>query len=393
MTPFSTAHGKRKCTQVSFEHLKMEVTEAAFSDCTECRQKELSEGAVTKPPSLLIPALRCFQQAVNQSVKRHRSCKGGRPPSKRVRHGPCPTEEYVSQTAQAFHDVTQCLDIKESEYFFALINQESKFHITAQSWTGASCYGQLTGIAIEDINRKMKIKTPYNTTLKSCEAVDRHFQKLTVERRKRKNSKYYQYVKTRDTLCQLHSNPYSCLLYSAFYYKEALKRARQLVDDMDLILVTTKDSKQMMFRDQYHYENYFRHNDKQTIKSTFRISLLQDKEVAAQIIALASYNGGPGKVRNIFKRLMSKVKGQIWNHNSQQSMLSMLFSKVPWGIPKGDFVDVFSNHLTSQYKKETGEYAKHVLREYEKISKNLAPACGVIPAKEALKPEKQFYDI
>ena len=393
--PFSAAYG-RPCTPISFDHIQMKVTEAAFTDCAECRGKNIQEGTLTTAPTISIPALKCFQQAINQSIARHRSCEEGKPPSKRVPHGPCPTKDYISQTAQAFYDVTQCLGIKESEYFFALINQESKFHITAQSGTGASCYGQLTGIAIEDINRRINNRMPYEGNQKNCETVSSHFQKLPVTKVKKTNSKgrtYYAYVKTESALCRLHSNPYSCLFYAAAYYQEALKRARRLVDRMDLVLVKMKDGKKLIFKDEDHYEGYFSTRDVKQIASTTRISLIQDKDLATQIIALASYNGGPGKVRNIFRKLMDDVKGRLWHPSSQKAILSMLFAKIPWGIPKGDFVDVFSDHLTSQYRKETGDYAKHALKAYENISKGLAPACGAIPAEDALKPEKQYYEI
>ena len=384
----TVVQGRSSCNRISFDHLKMEVTEAAFTNCTECQQQTLKEEAITKAPSLLIPARRCFEQAINQSVKRHRTCKAGRPPSKRVDRNPCPTEEYISQTAQSFYDVTQCLNIENPEYLFAMINRESKFHITAESKTGASCYGQLTGIAIEDVNRRIKKRKPYNNDQKSCETVARHFQHLPV---KKKGGKYR---KTRTALCRLHSNPYSCMVYSAFYYKEALKRAKRLIHRMDLILVAMKGSKKrMIFRDQDHFDNYFKTRDKDQIASTTRISLVQDKDLVAQIVALAGYNGGPGKVRGLFKRFMNDIKSRLWHPSSQKAILSMLFAKIPWGIPNGDFVDTFADHLSVQYRKETAEYAKHVLTEYEDISRGLAPACGVIPAKDALQPEGQFYGI
>ena len=384
----TVAQGKSSCNPVSFDHLKIQVTEANFTNCEECRQRELQGGRITTAPSLLIPARRCFEQAINQSVKRHRTCKEGRPPSKRVDRNPCPTENYISQTAQAFYDVTQCLNIEAPEYLFAMINRESKFHITAESGTGASCYGQLTGIAIEDVNRLIKKRKPYNNDQKSCETVVQHFQPLPV---KKKGGRYR---KTGTALCRLHSNPYSCLAYSAIYYKETLKQAKRLIHRMDLILVTMKGSKkQMIFRDQDHFDNYFATTDQGKIASTARISLVKDKDLVAQTIALAGYNGGPGKVRGLFKSFMNNVKGGLWNPSSQKTVLSMLFSKTPWGIPNGDFVNEFSKHLSVQYKEETAKYAKHVFTEYEDISKGLAPACGVIPAKDALQPEGQFYGI
>lgn len=386
---FSTANG-RPCTPISFDHLQMKVTEAAFTDCVECRQNDLQADTATVPPTFSIPALRCFQQSIEQPVGRHRICQEGRPPAKRTEHAPCPTEEYVSQTAQAFYDVTQCLGIKDSEYFFALINRESRFQITAESPTGASCYGQLTAIAMEDINRRLhkrsRLPHPYNSDTKNCGNVINHFEPLPTEERENRR-----YKKTELALCRLYSNPYSCLFYSAFYYKQALDRAIRLVDRMDLIIVKVKESKRsLVFRDQDHFDHYFANRDKGDIISVKRISLIQDKKLAAQVIALAGYNGGPGKVRSIFKNFVNNIKTRLWHPKSQRAILSMLFSKIPWGIPKGDLIGALSDQISSKYRKETGDYATAVLKDYERISSGLAPACGTIPAKDALTPERQY---
>ena len=388
---FSSANGK-DCTPISFDHLQMKVTEAAFTDCVECRQNDLRADTATVPPTFSIPALKCFQKSIERPVRRHRVCQEGRPPVQRTEHAPCPTEEYVSQTAQAFYDVTQCLGIENSEYFFALINRESRFQITAESPTGASCYGQLTAIAMEDVNRRLsgrsRLPHPYNSDEKNCGTVMSHFEPLPTEKRETGG-----YRKAGPALCRLHSNPYSCLFYSAFYYKQALDRAIRLVDRMDLLIVKVKGKKRsLVFRDQDHFDNYFANRDKGEITSVKRISLIQDKKLAAHAVALAGYNGGPGKVRNIFKSFMNNIKARLWHPSSQRAILSMLFSKIPWGIPKGDLIDTLSNNITSNYRKETGDYATAVLKDYERISSGLAPACGTtIPAKEALRPEGQYH--
>lgn len=386
---FSNANEKN-CTPISFDHLQMKVTEAAFTDCVECRQNDLQADATTVPPTISIPALRCFQKSIEQPVRRHRICQEGHPPSQKTEHAPCPTEEYPSQTAQAFYDVTQCLGIKNSEYFFALINRESRFQITAESPTGASCYGQLTAIAMEDINRRLqdrnRLPHPYNSDEKNCGTVNNHFEPLPTETRESGG-----FRKTGQALCRLHSNPYSCLFYSAFYYKQALDRAIRLVDRMDLLIVKVKESeKSLVFRDQDHFDSYFANRDKGEITSVKRISLIQDKELAAQVIALAGYNGGPGKVRNIFRNFVNNIKARLWHPSSQRAILSMLFSKIPWGIPKGDLISALSDQISSQYREETGDFATAVLADYERISSGLAPACGSIPAKDALTPEKQY---
>ena len=294
----------------------------------------------------------------------------------------------MAKTAQVFYDVTQCLGIKDSEYFFALINRESRFQITAESHTGASCYGQLTGIAIADINQRFL--EPYKRSdNENCAKVLNHFQDLPTQRTGK-----YSYRKPPVTRCTAHSNPYSCLFYSAIYYKEALKRAEKLVRDMDMILVKVKGQKgYWIFRNQAQYDAYFKGKDKTAIVDEKRISLLQNKKLSAHVIAMTAYNGGPS-VEGLFKKYINQIKGRIWHPTHQQSILSMLFSKDPWGIPPGDFVDSFSESIREQGRsEEVVNYAKNVFNDYENISRGLSPACGALPAEKIRNPERQYKKI
>ena len=294
------------------------------------------------------------------------------------------------------------MGIENPEHFFALINQESRFQITAESHTGASCYGQLTGIAVEDINRRFlssAIKR-MNKNEAGCENLRENWEKLSAE--KRRNSKGERYWgKTETALCRAHSNPYSCMLYSTVYYQHTLNTARKVIDSMDMILVRVQgENNPMIFKDEKHYKKYFSTRDRSRIVSEKRISLIQDRELTAQILAFTAYNGGPGAMESFFTTYIDTVKGRLWHPNSQKKMISMLFSKVPWGIPTGDFLDTFTGHMMEKAKEdkndafrvETAKYAKNVLKGYEKIAEGRRPACGNIP-KAILKPEGQYKSI
>ena len=353
-------------------------------DCETCRQNELQGNSTAGKIKISLPALSCFQKSISQPItRRHRVCRKGVPPVQKSRLGPCPSDDYVAKTAQVFYDVTQCLGIQESEYFFALINRESRFQITAQSATGASCYGQLTGIAIADINQRF---LPYNSNDENCAEVFSHFQPLPVKKKGRR------YTKTSTARCRAYSNPYSCLFYSALYYKKALERAERLVRDMDMILVRVKGQRRpWVFKDQDQYDEYFKTQDKGQIVSEQRLSLLQNKQLAAHVIAMTAYNGGPSVERG-FRHYINQIKSRMWHPLHQRNIISMIFSKTPWGIPQGDFVDSFTRSLKAQkaYRSETVGYTKDVFSDYEKISQGIAPACGVLPAKKALTPEGQY---
>ncbi len=369
--------------EVSFDRFQLEG--GFCPDCPDPSSQSQSFQAAAKTFAS-VPALSCFQSSIKQTIQRHSICPGGDPDKleKQSSKPICFSGKYISGTARVFYDVAKCLGMRQPEYFFALINRESRFQITARSATGASCYGQLTGIAIADVNSRF---LPYRgKDAKSCGAINNHFERLPTKGHKR----------SRTATCAAHSNPYSCLMYSAVYYMQALKKARQLIDDLDIVIVTMKGKpkERLIFKSREKFEKYFSRpgRSKDDIVKEESISLLQDKETAAQILAFQSYNGGPGNARNKFKSYVNDIKTRIWGGGrTSKNYLGQIFSKKPYGIGPGDFLETFSKYsLANRVRGETASFPRNVLNDYQSVAGHLAPSCGGIPYKKLTSPPGKF---
>ena len=150
---------------------------------------------------------------------------------------PCFNEDYVTATAKAFNEVTDCFDFskKEKDRFFALLNHESSFILNAKSRTNARCFGQLTLNNIKATNTAIyfrerdaykerrngriyksavqkcpelesKVIPPEIATVKAQTASDRKKEETTLSGMNRRAS----------FTCGVTHDPVSCLFYSAY---------------------------------------------------------------------------------------------------------------------------------------------------------------------------------
>ncbi len=370
---------QQTCKEVSFNHLQS--TEAGF--CFEC----LTQRVTAQP--LFIPTLSCFKQSVSAR-------KTPIPPSKNtfcenssLQEGTssipmCASNQYIKTTARVFHEVSQCLNIKDPSFFFALINRESRFQIAAESGTGASCYGQLTGIAITDINKRFlpaKINDP-----NKCTAITENWEPLSTTAGNRKTDK---------TICTLHSNPYSCLFYSALYYLHSLEEAKKIVEDLDIVTVRLDSNPKnlLIFKGKKDFESHRANNQEEfkEIKEIKYISIFQDKKLITQTIALQGYNGGPEMIKNQLKNYANTIKGTLWSETEtslSRTYKQAIFNKKPYGIPTSDFIETFGKYVENHRSQEAGVFAKKVLQDFYDITKN-NPSCGDIP-RNINKPKNQF---
>ena len=382
-------YGSEKCIYLSFDHLDFPKTEANY--CPTCDKNNTSSKNNFLNP---IPTSNCFNKIVNQSIysKKHTFCEEGSPPpqTKKGNYSICPSDKYALMTSQVFKDVTHCLGIKNPTYFLALINRESKFQITARSPTGASCYGQLTGIAIQDINLRLyELHQKHATNKKSCERIYPHMKKFDISQTKRKNQ--ISYTKPPTTLCAVHSNPYSCMFLSGIYYKNSLDEAEKLFNDLKIVIAKTHSKKSLVFKDNRSYENYIAiPKNKKKIKSIRKISLVQNPEAINQILAYTSYNGGPGTTQNYFESYITNIKHKLWNKdkNIQKETRKKIFGSKPVGIPSNRFLHNFSQHIKSRgASSEMSTYSLNVLKDFQNIvqKKKVGDSCGFIPFKNLLK--------
>ncbi len=371
---------KSACVKVSFEHLQ--ATEGDF--CVECLYER---NQTQNQREILVPTLSCFKKSIssrNTINDLNTSCQNNRIYNLR---GPmCVSNEYATTTARVFHEISQCLDIKDPSFFFALLNRESRFQITATSGTGASCYGQLTGVAITDINERfipIKVKNP-----NKCKSLNENWNQLTTRGNR----------KTKSAVCTAHSNPYSCLFYSAVYYQSALKKARKLIKELRVITIKlhSNPNRILIFQGEREYQKYFteKNINRNNIKEKKFISIFQDEEFVAQTIALKGYNGGPQSVRNLFRQYTNTIKGVLWTKDNLGSTYrAEIFNKKPFGIPSSDFITTFGQYVRRYYsgrnRYQTASFAKDVLRDFASITKG-SPSCGNIPIRQLSNPKRQF---
>ena len=368
-----------RCRSVSFDHLYESKSEA--NTCLDCEKKD----QILPGFNLSVPANSCFQTSVKHKLKKHRLCEQGHPPLEKSTKPICANDSYVSTTAQTFHDVTNCLGIKNPDYLFALFNTESRFQITAMSETGASCYGQLTGIAIADVNQWLPVSVDKESP--SCKRILHYWKKLDTA------TQTYPYKKTEQTLCTAYSNPYSCMFYSTLYYKKGLDVAEKALDDLDLVSVKVKGEDEIyLYKDKEEYKKRFPEKLKHRIESVKHISLFESKKDIAYMTALASYNGGYGSVSNLLKDYTNDLKSQIWNN--KHNLRKDVFAKKPVGISSAAFLKTFSGYTLKNYgakrgrRQEVGGYIEKVFKDYSEMfsSQN----CGNLAAKQILKTKSEI---
>lgn len=380
----------KTCTEVSFSHLNLSKTEAGF--CSDCRSKSNLSSLNTQN---WVPALSCFKDSINsKNFTQYTFCPKGNPKNLQKRRATpiCKTDKYIESTAQVFREVTQCLGIEDPTYFYALINRESSFQITAESSTGASCYGQLTGVAIADINQN---RLPVEVSnLEKCEGLTANWEALNT----RGNSK------TNQAICKASSNPYTCLAYSAVYYKHLLNQARNLVKSLSIprLSFKNKNPKQFfLFKDENHLRNHMRKNNLQ-VKDREDISLFKNQEMVAKMLALQSYNGGPGTIKALFNAYVNQIKSNLWSKNipARQVFKGRRPPQAPEGMSSSDFINTFRvftrRYSDGKNRVENSDFVTAILKDYKSVvanDKDKALACGNIPYPKLLNPEARFQGL
>lgn len=379
------------CLDVSFDHLDLSSskigTEAAF--CLDCVIQDSSSNVYQQAltTSRWVPAESCFTASIqHRKSGKQRVCHRGNLKNLRKWTGSiCKTPKYIKATAQVFQEVTQCLDIQDPSYFYALINRESRFQITAESHTGASCYGQLTGVAIQEINDKL---IPFTAATKEkCDGIVNNWEPLNTTKSGKKTSA---------TICKASSNPYSCLTYSALYYRDLLKQATKEVAQLGLVRVSFKNQnkgKYNLFINTNSFKKYINKYPHLQIDDRQTHSIFQNKKEIAQMIALQAYNGGPSVI-NLLKTYTNQIKGSIFSKDKEISKkYKTQILKTPVGISSSDFVKTFKQYTSknsrANHKTENANFVSNVLNDYVSVTGNLS-ACGALPAKQLLRPQNRF---
>ena len=128
--------------------------------------------------------------------------------------------------------MAQCFGFSEREklYLFALFNHESSFILNNRSVTGARCYGQLTGIAIEEVSNRIRLsrRLPvhwgsqiYLDVKKKCTDLRKslHLPRIRVKTSKNKKGQIKEIVNLEDfrqANCQMSHHAPTCLFYAMY---------------------------------------------------------------------------------------------------------------------------------------------------------------------------------
>lgn len=146
---------------------------------------------------------------------------------------PCINQKYVNVMHSAFLEVNKCLGL-DAKLTFPLYMHESQLHLSRRSWTGALCSGQMTSVAVEDVNRSDLSSYKNNP---NCQKVFKHFKVLKTQ------VTGGRYRMLNSARCGITSNPYSCFMYSLLVYKKNFTRMQKLRRQFDLNSIFTEPEK------------------------------------------------------------------------------------------------------------------------------------------------------
>ena len=229
-----------------------EKTEAGYCKGKNCRMEDQKFNAIKEVYDETsrsgkkedIPSL-CFYGSMLRNKKQPRvyNCKKSTSPvpdrgGNRAR--PCFNEDYVTATAKAFNEVTDCFDFskKEKERFFALLNHESSFLLNARSSERARCFGQLTKNNILDTNSaiyfrdRMSVKAQsygriYKSAVQKCPMLKGKVippeialvKAGSISNRRAEETSLTRMNQGASVTCGVTHDLFSCLFYSAYSMK------------------------------------------------------------------------------------------------------------------------------------------------------------------------------
>ena len=190
---------------------------------------------------------------------RHFSCEShDSKPTSQKRSPPCLDKAYADMTARAFNLVTDCFNfnLSDKKQTFALMNHESGFMLNARSPTRARCYGQMTKVAIETINKNIYYRDHgsyfghiYKDAVSRCPGLaDKVLPPAIVDQERRSNARLKGLTKNaivHPITCGLTHDPYSCLFYSLFNIKMNMEFFEEELKEPPDYMGRREPSKQM----------------------------------------------------------------------------------------------------------------------------------------------------
>ena len=226
---------------------------------------------------------------------------------------PCISESYVMMTFRAFHSMAFCFGFSplEKKRIFALFNHESSFILNQKSPRGARCYGQMSDVTVNEVNKRIYLsgnREPslrsqiYNEALEKCpnlaEKVNIHDSSRPDGRQKTDRS--FKSESRREMNCRVTQHAPTCLFYSMYNIKINLGQ-------IGAVLRSRPDLPQNMDipeRMQRHFPLPIRLNEALVIKGKFK----EGGEGAK-----SSYKGGKAVYREFVVRDALQLYGILYD--------------------------------------------------------------------------------
>lgn len=226
------------------------MTEGGY--CIECNKNSASNKA--NPFSVMdeigpgrIP-LSCFKAAMkdHKVLYSKKTCNGDNE-AQSVTDEPCITDASVKRISEVFHGGSRCSQMNPDQ-LFPLFNHESRFVPNAQSGTGASCFGQMIGIAVKEVNRV--------------------YGQDEIEKMGRSCDVYKGLAGSADPdkKCDILASPETCMLYSILFQKLLRQKAEKKVIEYSAKL---KNPKKIV-----DYLSWWGHNGGDSAIQTYFVSYM-----------------------------------------------------------------------------------------------------------------------
>lgn len=331
----------------------------------------------------------------------------------------CINKKYVEMTSRSFNKMASCFNFSptDKKYIFRLLNHESGFILNNKSRTGAVCYGQMTKVAIKDVNwRLARGLYVYKNFVEKCPEVDMErivIPKELLPRGKKKEMKEAVDITQKNIgriRCFLTHNPESCFFYSMAAIKQnsnymegklydtpnynpnikntdpkihdALKMPIRLGELVYVEGICVKNGKSidlkagLVFQDSATlYEDL---SGCENLESTLKIKKVKvfkgiDSSIKYDVL-LSAYNAG-ATVINLFQSYIKDFKNKIVYAGSACSDSNPYCKhrkKIAMGEPIDDtvFLKEFRDQLKEEYpdNKEVVPFAKKVREDIQYIS-------------------------
>ena len=320
----------------------------------------------------------------------------------------CLNKDYTYLTAKAFNKTADCFGFDKAvkEKIFKLFNHESSFLHNIKSPTGAKCYGQLTPIAIREINKQIYFSDtssplPYsyifNEVIEKCPGLQSAILNpkiyKPVEQTGRKSmKKFNQTISKLPINCKITQNPYSCLFYAFYNIKinsaeienqlkgptsffnktrgvdKEFKNKFFLPIPLDTMIgVTTIEGKSMIFWDDSEIWRVLKHYPSNRLSHIKQLPLFENEKEVKELFSYWSYNGGISITSIYMTRFLKALKQAIANpcpSHSKTKICQYRFAvQKGIGLSTEDIKRDFQIYIQNNYLLE-----KHANRRKEVIS-------------------------